>query len=76
MSRKGGLIILSLLKPEIDRGIEIEFIASGRGLFGFSSCSLSATVNASCSNSALTAQNITESLCAANAILVLIYCHN
>ena len=40
------------LKPEIDIDIGIEFIASGGGLFDFSSCSLSATVNGLCSNSA------------------------
>lgn len=74
--QKGRVNYSLLLKAETDTGIQIEFRASGGGLFGFSSCFLLATVNGLCGNSALTAQIISQSLCAANAILVFIYCHS
>lgn len=57
MSLEGGVNYSLLLKPQIDTGVEIEFMASCRGLFGFSLWRNS------------------ESLSAANAILMLIYCH-
>lgn len=44
MSVEGGVNYSLLLKPQIDTGVKVEFMASGRGLFGFSSCSWTARV--------------------------------